>query len=45
LLEAFIEAKNLRESADYYGDFSEINAQKLIKKSDKFLKEAKKLMK
>lgn len=45
LLEAFIEAKNLRESADYYGDFSEINAQKLIKKSDKFLKEAKRLVK
>lgn len=43
LLEAFIEAKNLRESADYYGDFSEINAQKLIKKGDEFLKEARKL--
>lgn len=33
LIEALIEAKNLREAADYYGDYSEINAEKLLGKA------------
>ena len=41
LVEALLEAKNLREAADYYGDFSEINCQKLTKKAKDFLKTAK----
>lgn len=41
LVDAFLEAKNLREAADYYGDFSEINCKKLTKKAEEFLKTAK----
>lgn len=41
LAESLLEAKNLREAADYYGDFSEINCQKLAKKAREFLKIAK----
>lgn len=44
LLEALIEARNLREAADYYGDFSEINCQKLIKKAQEFLKTVEKII-
>ena len=40
-LEALLEAKRLRESADYYGDFSEMNAKKLLGKAKDFLEEAK----
>ncbi len=40
LIESLIEAKNLREAADYYGDFSEINCKKLVKKAREFLKTA-----
>lgn len=36
-LESFIEAKNLREGADYYGDFSIVNAEKLINKAREFI--------
>ncbi|EKE21673.1 MAG: HEPN protein [uncultured bacterium] len=44
LVESLIEAKNLREEADYYGDFSEINCKKLVKKAEIFLEEAKRLL-
>ncbi|MFH1255009.1 MAG: HEPN domain-containing protein [bacterium] len=44
LLESFLEAKNLREAADYYGDFSELNCHKLIKKAEEFLKIAGELL-
>lgn len=44
LLESLLEAKNLREEADYYGDFSEINCQKMLKKAGEFLKVAKRLI-
>ncbi len=44
LVEALIEAKNLREGADYYGDFSEINAKKLIDKGGSFCTKAKLLI-
>lgn len=41
LVESLLEAKNLREAADYYGDFSEINCRKLLKKAEEFLKTSK----
>ncbi len=44
LVEALLEAKSLREAADYYGDFSEINCQKLVKKAEDFLDKAKKMV-
>ena len=44
LVESLLEAKNLREAADYYGDFSELNGRKLIKKAEEFLKIAKKIL-
>jgi uncharacterized protein (UPF0332 family) len=37
LVESLLEAKNLREAADYYGDFSEISCKKLVKKAGEFL--------
>ncbi len=40
-IEALTEAKNLREAADYYGDWSEINAKKLLDKAGKFIQKAK----
>ena len=43
-VEALLEAKHLREAADYYGDFSEINCKKLAKKAEDFLHTVKKLM-
>ena len=43
LIEYLIEAKNLREEADYYGDFSELNSKKMIKKAREFLKKAKEI--
>ena len=43
LVESLLEAKNLREAADYYGDFSELNCRKLVKKAGEFLKAAGKL--
>ena len=45
LLEALIEAKSLREAADYYGDYSEINCNKLINKAQKFIKSVKTIVK
>ena len=44
LVESLLEAKNLREAADYYGDFSELNCRKLTKKAEEFLTAAKKLL-
>lgn len=41
LVESLLEAKGLREAADYYGDFSELNGKKLVKKAEEFLKKAK----
>jgi uncharacterized protein (UPF0332 family) len=43
LVESLAEAKALREAADYYGDFSEINCKKLATKAKEFLAMAKKL--
>ena len=44
LVESLLEAKNLREAADYYGDFSEINCKKLVKKAQAFSETVKKLL-
>jgi len=44
LVESLLEAKNLREAADYYGDFSEINCKKLLEKAQEFLKIAKEII-
>lgn len=45
LLEGLIEAKNLREAADYYGDYSKINAEKMIKKACNFLDKVEEILK
>lgn len=42
-VESLKEAKNLREAADYYGDFSEINCKKLVKRAEDFLEKARAL--
>jgi uncharacterized protein (UPF0332 family) len=39
--ETLSETKNLREAADYYGDYSSINAEKLLKKAKGFIEIAK----
>jgi len=44
LIEALAEAKNLREAADYYGDYSGINSEKLLKKAEQFIGESKKII-
>lgn len=44
LVESLLEAKNLREAADYYGDFSEINCRKFVKKAAEFLETGEKLL-
>ncbi len=44
LVEALLEAKNLREAADYYGDFSKENCGKLIKRAEDFLKTAREMV-
>ena len=44
LVEALLEAKHLREAADYYGDFSEINCKKLTQRAEDFCKTAKKII-
>lgn len=41
LVEALLEAKNLREDADYYGDFSKINAEKLLTRAEEFILKVK----
>ena len=43
-LEVLSETKNLREAADYYGDYSEINAEKLLKRAEEFAEKAKKIV-
>lgn len=45
LVEALLEAKSLREAADYYGDFSETNCRKLTQKAQNFLKVANETIK
>ncbi len=40
-LETLSETKNLREAADYYGDYSNINAKKLLEGAKKFIGKAK----
>lgn len=42
-LEALSEAKNLREAADYYGDYSNLNAKKLLNKAEKFIEKVKEI--
>lgn len=42
-IEALLEAKNLREAADYYGDYSSINAKKLLNKAKRFIEKAKEI--
>ena len=41
-LDALLEGKNLREAADYYGEYSAVNAKKLFNKAKQFIIEAKK---
>ncbi|MBU4082392.1 HEPN domain-containing protein [Patescibacteria group bacterium] len=43
-VEALSEAKNLREAADYYGDYSGANAKKLLKKAEKFIEKAEEII-
>ncbi|MFZ3054799.1 MAG: HEPN domain-containing protein [Minisyncoccales bacterium] len=43
-LEALRLGKSLRENADYYGDFSKNDAERLAKIATKFLEEAKMLL-
>ncbi len=43
-LEALSEAKNLREAADYYGEYSDVNAKKLLDKAEDFVKTAKEIL-
>ncbi len=43
-LEALIEAKNLREAADYYGEYSDVNAKKLLDKAEKFIEKIKEIL-
>ncbi len=40
-----LEVRNLREAADYYGDFSQINCRKLVKKAQDFLKKSGNILK
>ncbi len=44
LVESLLEAKNLREAADYYGDFSKINGEKLVKKAREFFKTVEEIL-
>lgn len=43
-LEALVEAKNLREAADYYGEYSDANAKKLLNKAGKFIERTKEIL-
>jgi len=45
LIEAFQKAKRLREEADYYGEFSQENAQDLLYKSEEFLQKTRDILK
>ena len=44
LIEALAEAKNLREAADYYGDYSGVNSEKLLARAEQFVKESKNII-
>jgi len=44
LLEAFMEAKNLREDADYYGRWSETGCSRLIDNAGQFVRLVEKLI-
>jgi len=43
-IENIYKAKMLREEADYYGEYKKSMAEKLIKKSEEFLNEVKKII-
>lgn len=43
-IEALSEAKNLREAADYYGDYSGVNAKKLLNKASKFIEKVEDIL-
>ena len=45
LIEAFQKAKRLREEADYYGEFSQENAQDLLYKAKEFLDKTRDILK
>lgn len=45
LLDGLIEAKNLREDADYYNRWSQTGCQKLLKLAEEFLQKAESLIK
>jgi len=40
-VEILSETKSLREAADYHGDYSKINAEKLLKRAKEFIKKAR----
>lgn len=42
-VEALAKAKTLRESADYYGDFTKAGAKDLIKKAEEFLEKTREI--
>jgi uncharacterized protein (UPF0332 family) len=44
LIEALEEAKNLREAADYYGDYSEVNSEKLLARAEQFVEESRNII-
>lgn len=43
-IDALTEAKNLREAADYYGDYSDVNAKKLLDKASQFIEKAEDIL-
>lgn len=45
LVEALAEAKNLREAADYYGDFSKINTERLLAYAKDFADKSREIIK
>lgn len=44
-IESFQKAKNLREDADYYGEFNLENAQDLLDRAKEFLEKARDILK
>ena len=44
LIESLLKAKHLREDADYYGDFSKLNAKNLLNEAKKFIQLSKKII-
>jgi uncharacterized protein (UPF0332 family) len=44
-IDAFHQAKDLREDADYYNRWSEKGCQKLLKAAEEFLEKAKSIVK